>query len=55
MKRYFVALLLSPAAVAQTHIAATGLCNTGLTHASQLRTGCTTSTLVPVPHLEEEK
>jgi hypothetical protein len=40
------ALLLSSAAVAQTHIPATGLCNTGLTPASPLPTGCTTSTLV---------
>jgi hypothetical protein len=39
------ALLLSSAAVAQT-IPATGLCNTGLTPASPLPTGCTTSTLV---------
>jgi len=39
-------LLLSSAAVAQTHIPATGLCNTGLTLASPLPTGCTTSTLV---------
>jgi hypothetical protein len=40
------ALLLSSAAVAQTHIPATGLCNTGLTPASPLPTGCTTSTPV---------
>lgn len=37
-------LLLSSAAVAQ--IPATGLCNTGLTPASPLPNGCTTSTLV---------
>jgi hypothetical protein len=46
MRRYLVALLLSTAAVAQTHIPATGLCNTGLTPASPLPTGCTTSTPV---------
>jgi hypothetical protein len=40
------ALLLSAAAAAQTHIPATGLCNTGLTPASPLPTGCTTSTPV---------
>jgi hypothetical protein len=40
------ALLLSSAAVAQTSIPAAGLCNTGLTPASPLPTGCTTSTLV---------
>jgi hypothetical protein len=40
------ALLLSSAAVAQTTIPATGLCNTGLTPASPLPTGCSTSTLV---------
>jgi hypothetical protein len=39
-------LLLSSAAVAQTTIPATGLCNTGLTPASPLPIGCTTS--VPV-------
>lgn len=40
-------LLLSVAAVAQTvHIPATGLCNTGLTKASPLPKGCSTSTLV---------
>jgi hypothetical protein len=40
------ALLLSAAASAQTTIPATGLCNTGLTPASPLPNGCTTSTLV---------
>jgi hypothetical protein len=40
------ALLLSSAAVAQTHIPASGICNTGLTPASPLPVGCTTSTLV---------
>jgi hypothetical protein len=39
-------LLLSSAAVAQTTIPATGLCNTGLTPASPLPIGCTASTLV---------
>jgi hypothetical protein len=41
----FVSLLLSSLGVAQT-IPATGLCNTGLTAASPLPTGCTTSTPV---------
>jgi hypothetical protein len=40
------ALLLPVAAAAQTTIPATGLCNTGLTPASPLPTGCTASTLV---------
>jgi hypothetical protein len=39
-------LLLSSTAVAQNRIPATGLCNTGLTPASPLPTGCTTSTPV---------
>jgi hypothetical protein len=40
------ALLMSAAAAAQTHIPATGLCNTGLTPASPLPKGCITSALV---------
>ncbi|MGO4881245.1 MAG: hypothetical protein ACLP59_10525 [Bryobacteraceae bacterium] len=40
------ALLLSSAAAAQITIPANGLCNTGLTPASPLPDGCTTSTLV---------
>jgi hypothetical protein len=39
-------LLAVVAAVAQTTIPATGLCNTGLRPASPLPTGCTSSTLV---------
>ena len=39
-------LLLTTMAAAQTQIPATGLCNTGLTPASPLPTGCTTSTPV---------
>lgn len=41
-----LALLLTVAAAAQTSIPATGLCNTGLTAASPLPEGCTTSTPV---------
>ena len=37
---------LSFTALDQTHIPATGICNTGLTPASPLPAGCTTSTLV---------
>jgi len=40
------ALLLSTAAAAQTHIPATGLCNTGLTPAGLLLRDCATTTLV---------
>lgn len=46
VKTILAVLLLSTAATAQTHIPATGLCNTGLTPAGPLPKGCTTSTLV---------
>lgn len=46
MNMLALGLLLSTAAAAQTQIAATGLCNTGLTPASPLPRGCTTSTPV---------
>jgi len=46
VKTILAALVLSAAAGAQTHIPATGLCNTGLTPANPLPKGCTTSSLV---------
>src|ERR1700722_15102454 len=45
-KTILLALLFSSAAIGQTHIPAVGLCNTGLTPASPLPSGCTTSTPV---------
>lgn len=46
MKRLLLLIVPLAASVAQTHIPATGLCNTGLTPASPLPYGCTASTLV---------